>query len=140
MIDLFNKHIDNNLPFLHGKKLLVCVSGGADSVVLFSLINKMNYTDISTNWKRILKAWRNTLPGVNTPSRGNYFISLISWIREVKRKLWVLQVPIILKMWLILFKNFARLVNKEYWRKKCKNYICIPCQIFCFYNISFNPS
>jgi tRNA(Ile)-lysidine synthase len=44
MIDLFNKHIDNNLPFLHGKKLLVCVSGGADSVVLFSLINKMNYT------------------------------------------------------------------------------------------------
>jgi len=44
MLDLFNKHIDNNLPFLHGKKLLVCVSGGADSVVLFSLINKMNYT------------------------------------------------------------------------------------------------
>ena len=44
MLDLINKHIEDDLPFLHGKKLLVCVSGGVDSVVLLSLINKMNYT------------------------------------------------------------------------------------------------
>jgi len=43
MLDLINKHIDNDLSFLHGKKLLVCVSGGIDSVVLLHLLNKMNY-------------------------------------------------------------------------------------------------
>jgi len=37
MLDLINKHIEDDLPFLHGKKLLVCVSGGVDSVVLFLL-------------------------------------------------------------------------------------------------------
>ncbi len=43
MLELTKKHIDDNLSFLFDKKLLVCVSGGIDSVVLFDLLNRMNF-------------------------------------------------------------------------------------------------
>ncbi len=39
-------HLDQNLPFLNNKKLLIAVSGGIDSVVLSTLFYKLNY-DIS---------------------------------------------------------------------------------------------
>ena len=42
MLKLINKHIEDNLPFLMEKKLLVCVSGGVDSMVLLNLLHRMN--------------------------------------------------------------------------------------------------
>ena len=42
MLKLINKHIEDNLPFLKDKKLLVCVSGGVDSMVLLNLLHRMN--------------------------------------------------------------------------------------------------
>nr|WP_294775966.1 tRNA lysidine(34) synthetase TilS [uncultured Flavobacterium sp.] len=40
MLSKFQKHIDTNLPFLKGKKLLLAVSGGIDSMVLVNLCHK----------------------------------------------------------------------------------------------------
>ena len=42
MLNILNKHIENDLSFLKDKKLLVCVSGGVDSMVLLNLLHKMN--------------------------------------------------------------------------------------------------
>lgn len=42
----FKNHIDQNLPFLKGKKLLLAVSGGIDSMVLTAIFHSLNY-DIS---------------------------------------------------------------------------------------------
>lgn len=38
------EHINQNLPFLIGKKLLVAISGGIDSVVLTQLFYKLNFS------------------------------------------------------------------------------------------------
>ena len=38
------KHLNSNFPFLEGKKLLIAISGGIDSVVLTHLIKKLNYS------------------------------------------------------------------------------------------------
>jgi tRNA(Ile)-lysidine synthase len=38
------EHINKNLPFLHGKKLLIAISGGIDSVVLTRLLQKLNFS------------------------------------------------------------------------------------------------
>ena len=38
------EHINNNLPFLTDKKLLVAISGGIDSVVLTQLLKKLKFT------------------------------------------------------------------------------------------------
>ena len=43
MLNILNKHIENDLSFLKDKKLLVCVSGGVDSMVLLNLLHKMNF-------------------------------------------------------------------------------------------------
>ena len=46
MYNLFSKHIKKELSFLNKSKLLVCVSGGVDSMVLINLLKKLNY-DVS---------------------------------------------------------------------------------------------
>ncbi|MBT8317095.1 MAG: tRNA lysidine(34) synthetase TilS [Lutibacter sp.] len=38
------KHINQNLPFLKGKKLLIAVSGGIDSIVLTHLLYKLKFS------------------------------------------------------------------------------------------------
>lgn len=38
-----NEHIQKNLPFLNGKKLLVAISGGIDSVVLTHILYKLKF-------------------------------------------------------------------------------------------------
>lgn len=47
MFQKFQQHIEKNLPFLKGKKLLVAVSGGIDSVVLSHLVSNLENTTIS---------------------------------------------------------------------------------------------
>lgn len=46
MIAKFKNHLASELPFLKGKKLLITVSGGIDSIVLTHLLSHLNY-DIS---------------------------------------------------------------------------------------------
>ncbi len=46
MLVTFKKHIDTNFPFLEGKKIMIAISGGIDSVVLTHLLYKLN-VDIS---------------------------------------------------------------------------------------------
>ena len=41
MLDLFKKHIDKEFSFLKSSKLLVCVSGGIDSMVFIKYIFKI---------------------------------------------------------------------------------------------------
>lgn len=41
--DLFQKHLQENFPFLKGKKILIAISGGVDSVVLFQLLHNLHY-------------------------------------------------------------------------------------------------
>ncbi len=43
MLKKLETHIDQNLPFLNGKKLLIACSGGIDSVVLAHLLKKLNF-------------------------------------------------------------------------------------------------
>jgi tRNA(Ile)-lysidine synthase len=43
MIDHFKKHIDKEFPFLKNSKLLDCVSGGVDSMVLSNILLQLNY-------------------------------------------------------------------------------------------------
>ena len=43
MLQKFQQHIQNEFSFLHGKKLLVAISGGIDSVVLTHLLSNLNY-------------------------------------------------------------------------------------------------
>lgn len=43
MISQLKKHIDQNFPFLKGKKLLIACSGGLDSVVLTNLMKSLNF-------------------------------------------------------------------------------------------------
>jgi tRNA(Ile)-lysidine synthase len=44
MLARFQEHLNENLPFLQGKKLLVAVSGGIDSMVLVSLLRQLNFS------------------------------------------------------------------------------------------------
>ena len=37
MLNILDKHIENDLSFLKDKKLLVCVSGGVDSLSLIHI-------------------------------------------------------------------------------------------------------
>ncbi|MEE9408342.1 MAG: tRNA lysidine(34) synthetase TilS [Polaribacter sp.] len=46
MLQKFKKHIETKFPFLQGKKLLIAISGGIDSVVLTHLLSELNF-DIS---------------------------------------------------------------------------------------------
>jgi len=46
MLQKFKKHITKEFPFLKDTKLLLAISGGVDSVVLFHLLHKLNY-DVS---------------------------------------------------------------------------------------------
>ena len=46
MYSLFSKHIKKEFRFLIKSNLLVCVSGGVDSMVLINLLNRFNY-DVS---------------------------------------------------------------------------------------------
>ena len=46
MLQNFNKHISHKFPFLQGKKLLIAISGGIDSVALTQLLHELKY-DIS---------------------------------------------------------------------------------------------
>jgi tRNA(Ile)-lysidine synthase len=40
----FLSHINQNFPFLNGKKLLLATSGGLDSMVMVDLFHKLNYS------------------------------------------------------------------------------------------------
>lgn len=44
MLSKLQKHLEENLPFLAGKKLLLATSGGIDSMVLVDLFNQLDYT------------------------------------------------------------------------------------------------
>lgn len=44
MLSKLQKHLEENLSFLAGKKLLLATSGGIDSMVLVHLFNRLNYT------------------------------------------------------------------------------------------------
>ncbi len=46
MLQKFKNHIQTNFPFLHGKKLLIAISGGIDSIVLSHLLH-LSHFDIS---------------------------------------------------------------------------------------------
>jgi tRNA(Ile)-lysidine synthase len=46
MIQKFTAHINTNVPFLKEKKLLIAISGGLDSVVLYHILTSLNF-DIS---------------------------------------------------------------------------------------------
>ncbi|ESU28269.1 tilS protein [Flavobacterium limnosediminis JC2902] len=46
MLQKFQNHLNKNLPFLKGKKLLLAVSGGIDSMVLVELLHHLKF-DIS---------------------------------------------------------------------------------------------
>ena len=43
MLGHFENHVSNHFPFLQGKKLLLAVSGGLDSMVLVHLFQQLNY-------------------------------------------------------------------------------------------------
>lgn len=43
MLRQFENHVSNHFPFLQGKKLLLAVSGGLDSMVLVHLFQQLNY-------------------------------------------------------------------------------------------------
>lgn len=43
MLQRFKEHIENEFPFLKDTKLLLAISGGVDSVVLFDLLSHLNY-------------------------------------------------------------------------------------------------
>ena len=43
MLQKLQKHITNNFPFLKGKKILIAISGGVDSVVLTHLFQQLNF-------------------------------------------------------------------------------------------------
>ncbi|UAM97558.1 tRNA lysidine(34) synthetase TilS [Polaribacter litorisediminis] len=43
MIQKFTKHINSNFPFLKGKKILIAISGGLDSVVSTHLFSELKY-------------------------------------------------------------------------------------------------
>ena len=47
MLQKFKEHININFPFLKGKKLLIAISGGLDSVVLTHLFNRLNNATIA---------------------------------------------------------------------------------------------
>lgn len=44
MLSKLQKHLEENLPFLAGKKLLLATSGGIDSMVLVDFFNQLDYT------------------------------------------------------------------------------------------------
>ena len=44
MLQEFKRHVDENLPYLKNKKLLVAISGGIDSVVLTYLLHELKCT------------------------------------------------------------------------------------------------
>ena len=54
----FQKHIDDNFPFLKNKKLLIAASGGIDSAVCIHLLRNLNfkislikqYSKCQVNW------------------------------------------------------------------------------------------
>lgn len=46
MLHRFDQHIKTNFPFLEGKKLLIAISGGVDSIVLTDLMQQLTF-DIS---------------------------------------------------------------------------------------------
>jgi len=43
MLEKFDSHIKKKFPFIEGKKLLIAISGGIDSVVLTYLLKKLNH-------------------------------------------------------------------------------------------------
>jgi tRNA(Ile)-lysidine synthase len=43
MLDEFQNHLNDQFPFLMGKKLLLAVSGGIDSMVMVDLFQKLNF-------------------------------------------------------------------------------------------------
>lgn len=43
MLDLFQNHLQDELPFLKEKRLLIAVSGGIDSMVLLHLLHQLKY-------------------------------------------------------------------------------------------------
>ena len=44
MLQKFKEHIENEFPYLKDSKILLAISGGIDSVVLFDLLKQLNYT------------------------------------------------------------------------------------------------
>ena len=50
MLDVLKNHLRDNFSFINEKKLLICVSGGVDSMVLAYLFRINNKDDIP-NWK-----------------------------------------------------------------------------------------
>ncbi len=43
MLEKLRAHLENSFPFLHGKKILVAISGGLDSVVLAHILQALGY-------------------------------------------------------------------------------------------------
>ena len=43
MLKKFQNHLEQNLPFLFGKRILLATSGGIDSMVMVDLFQKMKF-------------------------------------------------------------------------------------------------
>ncbi|NVJ88278.1 MAG: tRNA lysidine(34) synthetase TilS [Flavobacteriaceae bacterium] len=47
MLQRFQEHINKNFPFIKGKKILIAISGGLDSVVLTHLLNVLKISEVA---------------------------------------------------------------------------------------------
>ena len=61
MLHKFKDHIQQYFPFLTGKKLLIAISGGVDSVVLTQLLQQLHFNITLAHCNFKLRKNKNTL-------------------------------------------------------------------------------